>query len=136
MLDFTFPTKYCFRPLKNISPEGVIVLSCQKQAVSLYGFRDAQPEVPPKQLWYLLSSSSTLTQKTECPPTLPNATATSASCSPSSSGSNSPQRVGVDAVPNLHLPKTVLSSVDSSVGVGGTGTSGSRCNRCPASSFS
>lgn len=41
------------------------------------------------------------------------------SCQSSGSGSNSALRVGADAVPNLSLPKTVLSRVDSLISAGG-----------------
>src|SRR5712692_9534357 len=65
------------------------------------------------------SSPSTATPSAQCPPALSNATTASTSCSPTNPGSNSPLHVGADAVPNLSLPKTVLSSVDSLIGAGG-----------------
>src|SRR5438552_3514933 len=66
------------------------------------------------------ASPSTEIQSTSCPPTSPNATTTSKRCSPANGiASNTPNFVGADSVPNLSLPKTVVTSLSSFISDGG-----------------
>src|SRR6266568_8544660 len=61
--------------------------------------------------------SPTITQGTQCQPNMTTSTE-GAGCSSLGSGSNGPLGVSADALPNLSLPRTILSSVDPQIGAG------------------
>ncbi len=149
---FTFPAQYCSKPLKNNSPVALrrLILSetcrlCLWTPGHLTGKVAKSTLVSSLILLTVLGSigpwlpgliqafggmflSPTAVAMGNCSPSISSSTSNAALCPPSSTdvASTTPNFAGAERLPDLSLPKTVLSSVDNLVGAGGVVQSSSQ----------
>ncbi len=149
---FTFPAQYCSKPLKNNSPVALrrLILSetcrlCLWTPGHLTGKVAKSTLVSSLILLTVLGSigpwlpgliqvfggmflSPTTVAMGNCSPNISNSTSNAALCPPSSTdvASTTPNFAGAERLPDLSLPKTVLSSVDNLIGAGGVAQSSSQ----------